>query len=221
MPPTCATKVFKAKLPKNAPLGQGTSISLCWSLKCCWTRHSWRVKSRTRTLGSEGYLYPPALCARGRRAQSPSTGGARTPWTDRYRGGMSRCGQEALKAQLICMGLSTLHQEGSPAGSMPRPVRECHQWEPSGVGLGIKGKAVEMPLCKWAFPALPGSSPEALEHQAGNRKLIRSVFERLLGWWVLLGLFIPLNCSNLPCWGAAQMTHISHCQNKWPLCTLQ
>lgn len=107
--------------------------------------------------------------------------------TDRQtRGEMSRWWTGGIKATAhLHGGQSRLHREGSRVGSLPRlpaEVRECDQQEASSVGLGIKGQTVEMPLCKWGFAALPGSSLEALEDQPGNRKLTRSVFERLLGW---------------------------------------
>lgn len=94
---TCATKVFKAKLPKNAPLEQGILISVCWSLKCCWTRSSWRVKSCTWTLGSEDIyvlqLYVPEEEGhrvlphmRGLQGQTDIGGGMSRWWTGGTKG---------------------------------------------------------------------------------------------------------------------------------------
>lgn len=177
----------------------GILISVCWSLKCCWTRNSELRATRVHSEVKDIYSLQPHMPEEEGHKVLPHM--ERTPWTDRG-GEMSRCWTGGIKATARAWGQSRLHQKGSWVGSLPRPpwswgsvINRRHQvlaWQ-------SKAEVWKWPLCKWGFTVLPGSSPEALEAQAGNRKLIRSVFELLLGWWVLLGLFIPLNYSNLPC----------------------
>lgn len=140
--------------------------------------------------------------ARGRRAPSPSTHGEDSTDWQILKGKNSRWRMGGFNAAGRLRGVGT----DCTRKVLKSAPRWGHWWRwVNLISRKHKVLAWESKARLWkchsangALTALPGSYLEAFEDQPGNRKLFTSIFKRILGWWVLLCLFILLNYGNLP-----------------------
>lgn len=126
----------------------------------------------------------------------------RTPQTVKYtKEKLADGGQEALMLLLIC-SVSVQIAPGRFSSQLPAKATDRGGWiwsiESIKCWLANQRQNWKCHSANGVLTVLPGSYLEAFEDQPGNRKLIKSIFERILGRWVLLRLFILLNYGNLP-----------------------
>lgn len=127
----CSMTVFKAKLPKNALLEQGILTSVCWSLKCCWTRNAELRTTRVHSEVKDIYILQPHVPEEEGHRVLPHM--ERTPWTDTG-GEMSRCWTGGIKATAHVHGASPGCTQKVP-GSAPFPGhrRAGGMWSIGGI----------------------------------------------------------------------------------------